>query len=260
MPRDYPYLISSLPILHFDQPDEVDATSTLEHIEDNLLPRDRTRAYFLREQIDLMNLQAALMGRVDFLPHGRFSRDQLLLESEDADVIPLLWQDYVPAFRAGDQPSIECLWIEYFERGALLGSSLLWMWSESECALRVALAILRAQRLERSLDDLEALEHPLVEEMIANARLPDLGVTYRFPWAVGVREALERENPLETERILDLLRWRLIDEEVGLVPFGADTALGYFLKLLILSRWMRINQLEGYDRLCKEVLGGQFIA
>jgi hypothetical protein len=71
---------------------------------------------------------------------------------------------------------------------------------------------------------------------------------------------LGRDNPLENERTLDLLRWQLVDEVVGLVPFSADTALGYFLKLLILSRWRRINHLDGYDRLCKEVLGGRFIA
>ena len=48
MPENYYYLISSLPILHFDQPDELDIGGYLEHIEDNVLPKDRSCIRFMR--------------------------------------------------------------------------------------------------------------------------------------------------------------------------------------------------------------------
>lgn len=260
MPRAYPYLVSSLPTLHFDQPDELDIGTYLGHIEGNLQPRDRACARFLREWIDLVNLEAALAGRTGFLPHGRFSPSGLLPQSEDAELLPPLWQDYVGGFQADAPPAIEPLWLDYFDRGTRSESALVCTWSENERTLRTAIAVVRAEKQGRPLGYLEAVEQPDILEMIGNARLPDMGMTHRFPWMATLGETLARESPLETERALDLLRWRIVDEATGTAPFGADVALGYFLKLLILSRWTRIDHLAGYDRLSKDVLGGKFIA
>ncbi|MCF7837198.1 MAG: DUF2764 domain-containing protein [Candidatus Marinimicrobia bacterium] len=45
-------------------------------------------------------------------------------------------------------------------------------------------------------------------------------------------EALQRKNPLEREQALDRLRWRLVDELVGVErPFSVEAVMAYALRL-----------------------------
>ncbi len=61
--------------------------------------------------------------------------------------------------------------------------------------------------------------------------------------------AVSQDSPLEVERALDAKRWEKIEElEMGHY-FDIEFLTAYALKLLILERWKKINEIKGREAL-----------
>jgi hypothetical protein len=57
--------------------------------------------------------------------------------------------------------------------------------------------------------------------------------------------AMERDDPLERELLLDTLRWTLLDELALSPPFGFQAVLAYALKLRLSEKWAAMDEAEG---------------
>lgn len=64
-----------------------------------------------------------------------------------------------------------------------------------------------------------------------------------------VEEAFNQTSPLDRERALDELRWRILDELAGTEPFGGGTVLAYGLKLQMAERWAAMDAEQGQLRI-----------
>ena len=70
-----------------------------------------------------------------------------------------------------------------------------------------------------------------------------------------VEEAWTKPNPLESERMLDQCRWRLLDELALDDPFGLSTILAFAVKLKILIRWAGLEDDKGQRRIEELIIG-----
>lgn len=61
----------------------------------------------------------------------------------------------------------------------------------------------------------------------------------------AVAEAFQAPDPLEREKALDRLRWRLLDELAGLDPFSLEVVYSYVLKLRLAWRWASFDPDKG---------------
>lgn len=61
----------------------------------------------------------------------------------------------------------------------------------------------------------------------------------------GVSEAMGRSDPLERERALDSLRWRMAEEMAVEDAFGFGAVAGYGLRLRLAIRWRSMREPEG---------------
>jgi hypothetical protein len=68
---------------------------------------------------------------------------------------------------------------------------------------------------------------------------------YDVSLAAGAAEAYGRKTPLQRERALDTLRWRVAEDLAGFDPFTGRAMLAYGVKLLILRRWEAIDREKG---------------
>jgi hypothetical protein len=59
---------------------------------------------------------------------------------------------------------------------------------------------------------------------------------------------------MEAEKLLDEIRWKMLDELAGNHYFDFDALVAYAYKLLILQRWETIQRAEGIT-LLHEALG-----
>jgi hypothetical protein len=69
----------------------------------------------------------------------------------------------------------------------------------------------------------------------------------------AVESAFELPTPLEREKALDRLRWRILDELVGVDPFSAAVVLAYAVKLRLAWRWAALDPDRARNRV-KSVL------
>jgi hypothetical protein len=70
----------------------------------------------------------------------------------------------------------------------------------------------------------------------------------------AVIEAWNQSNPLERERVLDLCRWRFIDEQEGTKPFGTvDAVCMYKIRLALVEKWNR-RTVEAGEKNLDEIL------
>lgn len=72
--------------------------------------------------------------------------------------------------------------------------------------------------------------------------------TYGF-FRVDIEQAVEtafaQTSPLERERHLDLLRWKLLEEFGGTDPFAGDAVLSYACRLRLSERWNVMTRAAG---------------
>lgn len=93
-------------------------------------------------------------------------------------------------------------------------------WHNLETLVRNAIA--RQRALRQSAD-------------IAQHQRPASGYDVRLERAV--EEAFQAPDPLQRERQLDALRWRLAEELQGLDPLDVRVVLAYALKMRLAGRW-----------------------
>ncbi|MGA1824644.1 MAG: DUF2764 family protein, partial [bacterium] len=238
MKKHYYYLVSSLISIDFDQYDAVPIHDILMRIDANLSKNDHEYLFYLKWQIDLLNLEILTKGWENFLPYGNYSKETLL-QKEKKGGIPHLWEEYVQnqkgeSTSSGAPISIEYLWFQYYCWGMEKKNKFISCWAQNECALRFALVLARKERTGVDTSYLENLKGELLRELLSGSKMIDFGIGYRFDWASQLREILKEENPLYSERLIDRIRWQFIDQQIASSHFTSNVVLGYILKLLII--------------------------
>lgn len=72
---------------------------------------------------------------------------------------------------------------------------------------------------------------------------------FRVPIEAGVARAFEAADPLQREHALDSVRWRLLDDLAGVVPWGFAALFAYAERLRIARAWVGREPEEGRLRL-----------
>ena len=94
MKKNYYYLVSSLISIDFDQYDAVPIQDIIIRIDANLSKKDQEYLFYLKWQIDLLNLETLTRGGESFLPYGNYAKETLLQKEKNGG-IPPLWEEYV---------------------------------------------------------------------------------------------------------------------------------------------------------------------
>lgn len=96
------------------------------------------------------------------------------------------------------------------------------LWLDGERQLRNAVARRRAATWQLP-SDTDQHEH----------------AAFRVDIEAGVAHAFEAPDPLQRERALDDLRWRLLDDLAGVVPWGYAALFAYAQRLRLAAAWSR---------------------
>ncbi|MDR3311642.1 MAG: hypothetical protein LBS64_00710 [Spirochaetaceae bacterium] len=118
------------------------------------------------------------------------------------------------------------------------GSRVVDSWNEMENSLRLALAALRAQKLNKTFDGLAASIRPEALQ--------------------AARTAMGLDNPLAAEQFLNDFREGCIDRIAGHGTFSTETMYAYALKLKMLIRIRKFNEEAGaasYHKIYDHILG-----
>ncbi|MFH2145045.1 MAG: DUF2764 family protein [Candidatus Omnitrophota bacterium] len=73
----------------------------------------------------------------------------------------------------------------------------------------------------------------------------DFNLSHDAEYIDELGEIFDKGELLHLEKYLDTLRWQFIDEVNKLVYFEADVLLGYLIKLILVERWIGLEEEKG---------------
>jgi hypothetical protein len=223
--KDY-YILSMLPTIEsLGAPAPMTPREFLALFEHEDPVRELIAAIFLSD--DLLQRQAALAGgELNGFTPSVLSRSQLSGETDLPETLLPVSGDDAMRFVAPE----DALWETYYQWLHTLAtgsrSAFLREWIGFEVGLRNALAVRRAAEL-----DLDTGGYTLAE---------DLGRDEDEFTAI-LNDLQSADGPLDQKETLDLARWAWLDENDAWFSFGDDEILAYAVRLLLTTRWERIN-------------------
>jgi hypothetical protein len=87
-----------------------------------------------------------------------------------------------------------------------------------------------------------------VSEIIRHSNATDFGVSKMFPYLDKLFQIYDNPDILEREKMVDLLKWKWIDDRNFFHYFDMDLILGYTAKVKIAERWQKMQPEMGKDR------------
>jgi hypothetical protein len=222
------------------------------------LPRDNRNLITLLEKLDR-----------PFEPAGAYDREALTAELANPETLPDYMCAFIAAYREDelllpDLNSDDRLNWLFFEDMTHHKNEFISSWFTFERQLRNILAALAVRRgmphlQQREPEYLKCLESVLicrtdVEERLLASAAPDFGLAEQLPWIEQVL-LLPADDFIRRERLLDQLRWDMLDELTTFSYFQIETLLAFCLRLMIVERWTGLDPQTGRKRLEQLLLG-----
>ncbi|BBM85351.1 DUF2764 family protein [Candidatus Uabimicrobium amorphum] len=224
------YLLASLPPLSFvynEQPAISIQKFWQKVLEENASIAELVRSILLQQ--DIANMEKIANGYVPVFS-GTIALEKLQKAKSDTNLL----RDDVPQ-NVWENLSFEKwqsnVWVHlynYQNEMAHKYNSCAKDWLEWEVGLRKYLANARAESLGTSLS--------------GNLLVKALEIDSPFDYQRIVNDYHKQTSPLESEKLLDLERWKFADSLAVPYSFSDDEIVVYAIKLLILERWWAISQ------------------
>jgi len=222
------YLLTALPPFgELDGGPPLTGHELVQRVIDSAGPQELIETILLSD--DLVQREALLSGEI------QQSDPAVLRPGQMRDEEPL--PDWA-AGPVGDEQqaraiAADTVWAAYYRHAAWIAGKMpgrfLALWVGFEVALRNTLAAARAKAL-----DLEASDY-LVE--------PELGQTDADLGGL-LNEWTAAPNPLAALRVVDMGRWRWLDEHDASFTFSSDELAAYAARVMLLQRWRRLTETD----------------
>jgi hypothetical protein len=274
MSRNYYYLVAGLPDVALDAGKRSISTAAFMEETASLLHEDDASLFnVFRYPYDNANLLLLLGKREGEFDHrGRFSRDELTAEIKSADRTPLYIKTFLNAVKENRLPypdlSMEnqLAWL-FYDEACTNSNVFLKKWFSFELNLRnicaaysCRLTALRNKQPDRMFLPARAIIcRNDVTELLLKSTAPDFSLSGTLPWVERLASA-SRDNLVEYEKSMDLLRWDILNEMTESAYFGFETILAFTVKLGIAERWQQLDEnagMEMFDKITKELTAGK---
>lgn len=128
----------------------------------------------------------------------------------------------------------------YYKEMEQSPSDFIRSWAALNKNLRNILVIYTCRRLGWSADRFIVGEGP-VEEKLRSSKAKDFDLSEELPYLPELLRIAEERDIARRERLIDLVKWRWMDDWTFVRIFDVDNVLCYYLRLQILERWSKLD-------------------
>ena len=265
MPKNYYYIVASLPDLLFDSPKKViSLVDFIEDIRELLTPEHASFLALFRLGYDNGNLVSTLDKRgKEFDVRGNFSKEKIEEEIKFPENLPGYMLQFIEAYKEEKLPypdlslDDQLTWL-FYDEAVAHKNAFLSTWFTFDLNLRNLLAGLNCRRLAEQSKDASGdftvsktvLGSNEFAELVRKSRTPDFSLTLDYPWVEKVL-SFDRRNLVEFEKNIDTLRWDMLDEMTTFTYFQIETILAFCIKLDIVERWQSLKPDVGEEKLTR---------
>jgi len=245
--NQYFYLIAGLPNLAItDTQLPVTARDFLAELETKLPPVDLDLVRWLYYARDNRNLIDMLLHEKTILYEGYYSLQELEKGIKGSLSLPDYMTRFIEAFNEGKDRYTAAEWESrltesYFAEGKRTGNTFLEQWIDFEMNLKNLLQVLsnRRRQLPSKAFIIEGNEMAF---LFKRDGVTDFGSEPSLDFAGEAAKLLEKDNLMERERKIDLLRWKKVEEMAFFHYFTIERILCFVIQLMIVERWITLHK------------------
>jgi hypothetical protein len=259
------YLVGALPKLTWDSP----LPSTLEKFLDDNWPQFESLMDPLKDillQNDIYNIELVLRSQLPKSTAGPAEEPRPIeiykpnyLEIEDIVLFlqepfqnlpdpnfPEFILDYFLQYKTPQErvDHIEDLFISYFLYLQNCNSRFLRYYGRIATVIRTVLAAQRILQLGMNLEEHLKGDPYIVQTILENRSSSDLGLKSIFPEIIDIINLFTME-PVDLERDLDRIRFKLMEEVGQEAPFGDHILLSYIIGFQVRDIWNSLDKERG---------------
>jgi hypothetical protein len=262
----YYYLVASFPVISLDRFNKnLDFESIFELIVRNLTPEDLRYFQFVLYPSDIKNLINSIAERRNLPPLYPMQSGIGTMALQSMKNINVLIE-HLPAFLAaefeGKRELLDDMELEqlenqmlqsFYKAVSMLSDSFLKDYFRFDCDLRNILTACNARKFGFDPKPFLIGDNP-IKNNLTRSHAVDFGIGDDYPYIDNIQQLLEEGNPIALEHYIDKLRWNYIDELTSFSFFDRHVVFGYFIKLMMVKRWVDLEAAEdGARRLDKLV-------
>lgn len=250
--HNYYFVAPSLPPLILGERPEITFEELMYRLQLNLSKEDLEKVATIRRMIDLQNIRDLYLQK-PLDPRGNLNEKELDEALLIQDFLPEYVFDFLGQFEETKEKArhYSGLLARYFREEIEKSTGFLKNFLVFERELRLVLTALRAKKLHRDLArelQFEDFTDPMVAHILAQKDIEDYVPPLEFQ---DLKEQLQlhENNPWEQYRIIMKYEFDHIDEMTGYPLFSLDWILGYVARLLLVEKWLELDEIQA-----KEVL------
>lgn len=84
-----------------------------------------------------------------------------------------------------------------------------------------------------------------VEQKLLSSKARDYDLEDDFPYIHSVESIASEQDISKRERMIDVLRWKWLEEQTEWTVFDVENVLTYYIRLGIIERWFRLKEDQG---------------
>ncbi len=94
-----------------------------------------------------------------------------------------------------------------------------------------------------------------VEEKLRTSKAKDFDLSDEIPQILDIIQIAEETDISKRERMIDVLKWKWLEEQTFAKVFDIDSVLTYYLRLGIVERWLKLDKETG-EKVFREIVFG----
>jgi len=255
MQRNYYYLVAGLPEIVLEQSKAPFSLPELvEQLREAMHPADFQQVELILLQWDNQNLLRWLQQDEEtWTTPSNFSRETLEAELREPEHTPPYFSKFAQAYKNNEPIWSDMSWENqltrlYFDYALSQTQGFLHEWFRFERDLRNILAGWNSREYQVELEG-QLIGQNEVTQAIERAHSRDFGLSRDVEFLDKLEQALERDNLLERERAIDYIKWNFITYLNTFHYFSTEVVLGYFLRFILLDRWLQLSAERGKERI-----------
>jgi hypothetical protein len=264
MNESYYYLVSGLPDLSlFESKDIPGFFDFTNDIQEQISAPDRELLKIIRFPFDNRNLITVLEKKNrQFDKRGNFTFEELSDAVKGRHELPHYMTEFIRSLESTSNQNCVCaedsLNQLFYDEMAAHPNKFISEWFSFDSNLRNVLAVVNLKKSPEHLKDF-TLQSVMVgysetTEKILRSNTGDFNLSGEFPGAGKILPT--NESLFESEKEIDMFRWKMLDELTVFSHFGIEHILAFCIKLTIIERWKNLDTVSGekhleelYDRL-----------
>lgn len=142
----------------------------------------------------------------------------------------------------------------YYAEAVSSSNKFLSEWFRLNQTIRNVMAVYTCRRLGWSVDQF-VVGDGYIECQLKTSKSKDFDLSEDLPYISQIIQIAEELNITRRERMIDLLKWRWLEEATFVKVFDIDSLLAYYIRLGIIERWLKLDEKQGEQRFRSLVMG-----